>query len=131
MRSFVIISSSLLMDITFIVLMAVFVFKGKTPRVAYAVIIFYGCRAICQNLFFFQFPENWIFTDPGFFSLLVPYDKTSDFYFSGHVGFLAMSTLELVHIGWVGVAFLNFVSMIYTAWMLITLRAHYSIGRPH
>lgn len=127
-RRVVVILSSLLIDIVFLYILIYFAIKAKTARIIYAVALFYGIRAICQNLFLFQFPSNWIFSDPGFFSLVVPYGKTSDFYFSGHSGFLMMSTIELIHMKQIWVAFINFVSMLYTGWMLTATQAHYSIG---
>lgn len=127
-RRVVIILSSVLIDIVFLFLIATFALKARTARVIYAILIFYGIRGICQSLFLFQFPPRWIFDDPGFFSIVVPYGRMSDFYFSGHSGFLMMTTLELIQMKVVWAAFLNFVSMVYTAWMLCTTRAHYSIG---
>ena len=122
--------SSLAIDLVFIYLMIQFVIHAKNARIIYAVAIFYGIRAVCQSLFLFQYSDIWLFDDPGFFSIIVPYGKASDFYFSGHSGFLLISTFELIHMKMVGLAFLNFLSMLYTGWMLVATRAHYSIGRP-
>lgn len=127
-RDWIIIISSFLIDVALMFVAYFFWRDGKTARVMNSMLVFYVIRAICQLLFMMQYPEKWCFEDPGFFSVVVPYGKMSDFYFSGHSGFLLMATLELIHMKMIGLAFLNFLSTIYTAWMLLATRAHYSIG---
>ena len=127
-RDVIIIVSSIFIDCTFMLIAYLFVTQGKTARIMYSILIFYGMRGICQSFFLFQFQDNFCFEDPGFFSLLVPYGKAADFYFSGHSGFLLMATLEIINMKMIGIAFFIFLSMIYTAWMLVATRAHYSIG---
>ena len=41
-----------------------------------------------------KFPEGYLWEYPGFISLTVPYGKTNDFFYSGHVGGALISTLE-------------------------------------
>jgi hypothetical protein len=127
-RKVTIILSSLHVDIAFILIVLFFLFLAKSARIIYLTLFFYTIRGICQGLFMFQYPKDWIFDDPGVFSLMVPYQKASDFYYSGHSGFLMMSTLEFIQMRMVSVAFLNFLLMLFTGWMLITTRAHYTIG---
>lgn len=127
-NKWLIILSSLFIDIAFVIIMIYYILYAKTGRIVYSVIIFYGIRGLCQGLFLFQFSPELTFSFPGIYSIMVPYGKTSDFYFSGHSGFLFMSTLEFIHMKLIGVAFLNFISMIYTGWLLVVTRAHYSIG---
>ncbi len=124
----IIILSSLLIDCVFLFLGVFFVIHARTARIIYSIVIFYGIRAICQAIFLFQYPEEWLFDDPGFFSIVVPYGRASDFFFSGHSGFLLITTLELIQMKMVTLAFVNFISMLYTGWMLVATRAHYSIG---
>lgn len=126
--NWVIIMSSLLIDGVFLLTGVLFILYAKTARIIYCFMIFYGIRALCQGFFLFQYPEVWLFDDPGFFSIVVPYGRSSDFYFSGHSGFLFITSLELIQMKMVGFAFLNFISMLYTAWMLLATGAHYSIG---
>lgn len=126
--NFVIISSSLTIDAIFLFIMACFVIYARSPRVIYAAGIFYGMRGLCQAIFLFEFPKDVLFKDPGFFSLIVPYGTTADFYFSGHSGFLVLATMELIQMKMVVLAFVNLISTLYTAWMLTATRAHYSVG---
>lgn len=126
--NFVIISSSLTIDAIFLFIMACFVIYARSPRVIYAAGIFYGMRGLCQAFFLFEYPKDLLFRDPGFFSLIVPYGTTADFYFSGHSGFLVLATMELIQMKMVVLAFVNLISTLFTAWMLMATRAHYSIG---
>jgi hypothetical protein len=128
-RDWIIILSSLSIDVAMAFVTYFFWRDGKTARVMNSLLVFYAVRGIIQTIFMMQYPEKWCFEDPGFFSIVVPYGRTSDFYFSGHSGFLFMATLELIHMKFIGLAFVNFLSTIYTAWMLLATRAHYSIGR--
>jgi len=128
-RQVTIILSSLHIDITFLVIVIAFLLLAKSARIIYLTLVFYTIRGVCQALFLFQYPSDWIFDDPGLFSLMVPYQKASDFYYSGHSGFLMMSTLEFIQMRLVSVAFINFLLMLFTGWMLITTRAHYTIGK--
>lgn len=112
----------------FLVIVIAFLWLAKSARIIYLTIVFYTIRGVCQALFMFQYPPDWIFDDPGLFSLMVPYQKASDFYYSGHSGFLMLSTLEFIQMRFISVAFLNFLLMLFTGWMLIATRAHYTIG---
>lgn len=127
----VIIVSSLTIDLISFFILGFFIVYARSPRIFYSIMIFYILRGICQALFLFEYPKGNLFQDPGFFSLFVPYGQTSDFYFSGHSGFLFMTTLELIQMKWVALAFCNFLSTLYTGWMLTATQGHYSIGRRH
>ena len=43
----------------------------------------------------FPFPEDIVWHSPGFFSFIVPYDHTRDFFYSGHTGTLKIISMEL------------------------------------
>lgn len=124
----VIIFSSISIDSATLFLCGFFIMYARSPRIAYSLYFFYFSRTVCQKLFLFEYPKGLIFHDPGFFSLTVPYLVTCDFYFSGHSGFLFISTMELIQMKWIFLAFINFLSMLYTAWMLLATQGHYSIG---
>jgi hypothetical protein len=48
--------------------------------------MFYMLRAITTNIFLIEMPQGYNWAFPGFFSLFVPYGKTADFFYSGHIG---------------------------------------------
>lgn len=100
---------------------------AKTPRLLFSVLLFYGIRALWQGIFSFQFPAGVAFDYPGFPSLMVPYGYTSDFYFSGHVGFLVILTLELSHWKSKSLALINWIAVVLVGIVLLATRGHYSI----
>lgn len=128
-RNALIIINSFTIDLTAITIMIFVVLYAKNARIFFSLMLFYGIRGIIQGNFLFGFPERYIFTDPGFPSLLVPYGKTADFYFSGHTGFFFFTCLEFIHQKRVLIAFLTFIGTLVTMYTLIVTRAHYSIGK--
>ena len=128
-RHTMIIMTSMWIDFVFIFFGYRFIRYAKGPRIIYTLMIFYGIRALCQALFLFQFPKFMCFDDPGIPSLMVPYGPTSDFYFSGHCGFVFIIGLELYHQGYRKFTLLNTVMLAFIASVLIGTRGHYSIGR--
>jgi len=47
-----------------------------------------------QFLFKMRYPEGYLWEFPGFYSLTVPYGKTNDFFFSGHIACCVVNMLE-------------------------------------
>ena len=75
-----------------------------------------------------------VWHDPGFFSFTVPYDRTRDFFYSGHTGALVLIMLEFSQLtvlhgrkpaGYVWIIVLT--CLIYIMNMLIVTRVHYTI----
>ena len=85
---------SLFMDITMVSGLVVFAVHGRTWRLPVSLAMFYGLRAIIQQLFLMRYPEGYLWNYPGFPSLVVPYGKTNDFFYSGHAGGGLVMTLE-------------------------------------
>jgi hypothetical protein len=128
-RDWAIIFSSFFMDVYFLIITYIIWEYAENIRFTNALLVFYISRSTILHFFMIQFPDRWCFDDPGFFSIIVPYGRMSDFYFSGHSGFLVLSTLELIHWNFHWLAFLNLLSTLYTSWLLVATRAHYSIGK--
>ena len=97
LRHTLIFLTSLWIDLVFLFFGYRFIRYAKGPRIIFTLMIFYGIRAVCQAIFLFQFPKFLCFDDPGIPSLMVPYDMTSDFFFSGHCGFVFIIGMELYH----------------------------------
>jgi len=130
-RSFFQALCSLLVDTTFIITFGYWVLKGKSGRLPITLAIFYITRALVQKVAFMPYPEGWYWYDPGFPSLVVPYGRGSDFFFSGHSGFMVICASE-----WHSLKntkhnnkIRNFVifSGIYTVLILLVYRIHYFI----
>jgi hypothetical protein len=93
-RNILLIIDSLIMDSLVVIQFGRFVFYGTTWRLVFALVMFYGLRAILQVIDVFEFPEGNNWTYPGWFSLFVPYGTTPDFYYSGHVGSCIVHFME-------------------------------------
>jgi len=118
-------------DITFIITFGYWVLKGKSGRLPVTLAIFYITRALVQKVAFMPFPQGYYWDDPGFPSLVVPYGRGSDFFFSGHSGFMVICASEWHALKNVkhNKKVRNFVILagIYTVLTLLVYRIHYFI----
>ena len=65
--------------------------------------------------------------NPGFFSFVVPYEHTRDFFYSGHTGGILIATFEAFQLNLNKTGVLALVSAVYMMNMLIVTRVHYVI----
>ena len=89
---------------------------------------FIGRWLYTQNIFLLPFPDDIVWRQPFIPSFLVPYDRTRDFYFSGHTGIAIIITLQVFKLKlpfWV--KSYCFVMLGWLMTMLIASRVHYSI----
>lgn len=84
------ITASMILDIQFFLTLSIWIWKGFSFQVVIALIIFYASRAVVQNLFILPFPDHFYWQSPGFPCLMNAYGRQSDFFFSGHVGFMLL-----------------------------------------
>lgn len=124
------ITSSGLVDVADLTNIVAFWYQSDNPRSGATLGIFYGIRAIIQNNFMFTFPKGGIWDYPGIPSLTVPYGLTSDFYFSGHCGFITLVLLEHLKLGNKKTAVMLMFLIPYLALVLISTRIHYTIDIP-
>lgn len=116
------------MDFMFLTTFLYWVYCGKSSRLIITTAMFYLIRAAVQAIWYSPFPaEGYWWYDPGFPSLVVPYGRGSDFFFSGHIGFVVICANEWKKNN--KPQMVNFITIggIYTAFMLIAYRIHYSI----
>jgi hypothetical protein len=119
---------SAFMDIMFISTGIFWILKGTTGHVIYSTLTFYIGRAIVQALWFSPFPSGYYWwMDPGIPSLVVPYGHGSDFFFSGHIGFVVICASEWKKTGHPIVASIIALGGVYTAFILLAYHVHYSI----
>merc|ERR1712096_123636 len=96
-RNFILIYSSLLIDICgFSFFTYLLVYKSKV-RPFFALTLIYGSRFIFQLIFLMKHPEGLIWQYPGFPSAMVSYHKTNDYFYSGHVCTTMYCFLEFRH----------------------------------
>lgn len=126
-RSALLILSSLLIDILMISSALRFMFFAKTWRSLMFLVSFYSVRGLIIGMFLMKFPEGRIFDDPGFPSLTITYARTSDFFFSGHVGFATFSMLENRYYQNFTLMWTAAFTVLLESFTLIVTRAHYSI----
>ncbi len=75
----------------------------------------------------FRYPDGYLWEFPGFYSITVPYGKTNDFFFSGHVGCCVIMMLEFRAYGWYRFQWFSFATAIMQVLLMIALRGHYFI----
>jgi hypothetical protein len=89
-------------------------------------LMFYICRALCQLLFKLQYPPGYLWPFPGISSIVVPYGATSDFFFSGHVGFLLICALEFRNVQLRKMYAITMLINMYMIFVMLVFRVHYS-----
>lgn len=122
-----IITASLLMDIVFMTGMMMFGFYFKTFRLVFSLGGLYLFRGILQGWFMMSHPDEYIFRDPGVFSISVPYYKTPDYFFSGHVSLPIIMGMEFKKHGFFKLSYFSFFVSLFECSMMIFTRGHYSI----
>lgn len=126
-RNALLILSSLLIDLLMVSSALRFMFFAKTWRSLMFLVSFYSVRGLILGMFLMRFPEGRIFDDPGFPSLTITYAKTSDFFFSGHVGFATFSVLENRYYKNFPLMVTAIFTVLLESFTLTVTRAHYSI----
>lgn len=121
------VTSSMVVDFAEITLMITYLLKGTSISFPMQLIVFYAVRGFIQGIFLFGHPQGVIWTDPGIPSLAVPYGQFSDYYFSGHCGFLTMMILEHYRQGNKRLSVFLAVLLPYLAFVLMATRVHFSI----
>lgn len=115
------------MDVMFLTTSGYWVLYGKSGRLMISTIFFYVVRALIQKVWESPFPAGFWWYDPGFPSLVVPYGRGSDFFFSGHIGFVVLCGSEWYKNGHKLITALIFIGGCYTAFVLMAYQVHYCI----
>jgi len=118
---------SLMVDTVFIITFGYWVLFARTARLPLTMAVFYIVRAIVQKLWMSPFPEGFYWESPGIPSFVVPYGRGSDFFFSGHSGFLVLMANEWDKWGYKRFRNYILVNLVYTIFILMVYQAHYSI----
>jgi hypothetical protein len=74
-----------------------------------------------------RFPDGYLWDFPGFYSVTVPYGKTNDFFFSGHIGCCMICFCEFKAVNWNKFAYFSIFTMVFQFSLMIALRGHYMI----
>jgi hypothetical protein len=120
------IASSAFIDLFAIFLLGRAIF-GPTLRPFVGLLMVFALRQICQALCALPPPEEMIWRNPGFPSLLVTYGVANDLFFSGHTAIAVLGAVELARLGrrWLGI--LGTGVALFEMAAVLTLRAHYTM----
>jgi hypothetical protein len=100
---------------------------GPTFRPFLGLLMLFTLRQICQFFCALPLPEEMIWRDPGFPSLVVTYGVANDLFFSGHTAIAVFGAVELARLGrrWLGIFGAGIALFEMAA--VLTLRAHYTM----
>lgn len=115
------------MDILFLSTGAYWILYNKSSNLILTVLTFYVVRAGIQAIWESPFPHGFWWYNPGFPSLVVPYGRGSDFFFSGHIGFVTICTTQWIRNKKPWMIAFCVIGGIYTAFILLSYQVHYSI----
>jgi hypothetical protein len=72
-------------------------------------------------------PPNAIWHYPGFFSLLVTYGVSNDYFFSGHTAIAVLAVTEIARVGRRWLTALGVLIVVFEIAAVLILRAHYTM----
>lgn len=131
--SILILIASFMMDMMVLLIWGQWVVLGDSFRLPIAYTLLYTIRALMRSCSLLPYPPDYIWQVPKFGedirirSLVVPYQLSDDFFFSGHVGCGILAVSEHFYYRcWWGVIFSSVVTAFQTFVMTAT-RAHYFI----
>ena len=124
------ITSSMLVDFASITMICYYFKNGVMLTYPFQLLVFYVIRGVVQGNFLFRHPEGTVWGFPGIPSLTVPYGIMSDYYFSGHCGFVTLVAMEMYKLGYKWTSYFVGLSTLYIGFVLIVARVHYSIDIP-
>ena len=123
---FLIALDSLFIDVIILSFCFIYIRHGDKLYVP-ALLLFYSLRGLCFPLAGqWPMPENYLFEYPGFPSLFVPYKKTNDLYFSGHVGMVSAVTYIAWRQRYPNALVLCTITWILTFFVMLFSRAHFT-----
>ena len=118
--------SSLCIDAFGLTLIAVAV-CGPSFAPFLGILIVFGLRQMLQLCCTLPPPPGIIWRDPGFPTVLVTYDVSNDFFFSGHTALAVLGAIEICHIApwWLGAVAV--VIALGEVVIVLVLRAHWTM----
>lgn len=100
---------------------------GRTVRPFIGLLLLFAMRQACQWTCALEPPSGMIWHSPGVPSLLVTYDVTTDFFFSGHTGLAVLGAVELARVGGRRWLYLGVAIVAFEAATVLILYAHYTM----
>ena len=81
-------------DILTLLLLTIWTIKGRSWRLPLTLTFVYLMKLFCTATFRIQYPDNYLWAHPGFYSLTTPYGMSNDFHFTIHVALLTVVANE-------------------------------------
>ena len=78
-------------------------------------------------MFSMRYPDGYLWDFPGIYSITVPYGRTNDFFYSGHIGCCVICYCEFRANKWFKFAYFSLCTLIFQCMLMISLRGHYFI----
>lgn len=100
---------------------------GRTVRPFIGLLLLFAMRQACQWICALEPPRGMIWHDPGVPSMLVTYEVTTDFFFSGHTGLAVLGAVELARVGGRRWLYLGIAIVLLEVATVLVLRAHYTM----
>ena len=131
LRDFFLLTGFLNLDILLLTFLAHYIRFGNSIKPLIGFLLFYVLRGIIQNFFLLSYYPVYLFTYPGFFSIVVPYSRAADFFYSGHTGCATLVALNFRAIGEYKLFYYGcFVTFLQVVVMTVS-RAHSSTRPTH
>ena len=118
--------SSGIIDLMGLFLLAGWIFGGSI-RPFLSLVIVLGLRQIMQGLVVLPAPPNSIWHYPGFPSLLVTYNVSNDYFFSGHTAIAVLAVAEIARLRKRWLTAVGVLVALFEVATVLVLRAHYTI----
>lgn len=116
--------SSLIVDFFAVYLIAESLF-GRGFRVFLALFFVFFLRQICQLLLPLAIPDKMLWKDPGIPSLVVTYEVSNDFFFSGHTAIAVLAAWQMTRYNFPGVVPLALGLVAFEIAFVLATRSHY------
>ena len=78
-------------------------------------------------MFQLKLPQNYLWRNPGFPSIVISYTESNSLFFSGQIGLIFICALEFKKNQYIKIFFLSIMTIILEALLLIILRGNYII----
>lgn len=121
------IAANFFLDGLFATVCISFILESRSYRILFSVGIFYLVRGVLQQFQTLPFPEGQYWEYPGFPSLINIYGRQSDFFYSGHIGFCLLCTIELFNNKSIKWGILGICVTVFMGFTLVSFREHYTI----
>eukprot|EP00340_Litonotus_pictus_P000490 CAMPEP_0170517810 /NCGR_PEP_ID=MMETSP0209-20121228/3668_1 /TAXON_ID=665100 ORGANISM="Litonotus pictus, Strain P1" /NCGR_SAMPLE_ID=MMETSP0209 /ASSEMBLY_ACC=CAM_ASM_000301 /LENGTH=269 /DNA_ID=CAMNT_0010803157 /DNA_START=207 /DNA_END=1016 /DNA_ORIENTATION=+ len=119
--------AGLFMDFSLIAGFLFWGFRFRSWRMAVSLSLTYIVRGLIQEIYVMGHHEEYLFRYPGFLALTVPYYKTHDYFYSGHVSSPLVVGVEFWKNKYRKIGLFCFFISFFESVMMILVRGHYSI----